>query len=692
MCGIAGVLRRDGRRVPPVLLRRMAGAIRHRGPDGFGYYAGPRCGLAHVRLSIVDVAGGAQPMTNEDGRLLVVYNGEVYNHVELRRELQAHGHRFRTRSDTEVLLHAYEQWGEAMLHRLNGQFAFALYDRVAHSVWLARDRFGVRPLFFAERNGDLYFASEAKAIFATGEVAAEPDPRGIDEVFTLWAARAPRTVFRGVQALEPGCCARWQDGELRITRYYELRFADAAEEPRDAVSTLDRLMHDSVALRMRADVPVGAYLSGGLDSSITCALAARSSPHRLRTFSVTFDDPALDESAHQHLVAEQLRSEHHVQAIRRTEIGELFPEVVWHAETPLLRTAPAPMYLLARLTRAQGIKVVLTGEGSDELFLGYDLFKETAVRLFCLRQPASTLRPRLFDRLYPYLQMDGHGAGWRSDGIADGASRGAAWRSDGGADGASRGAAWRAFFLGAGPPDDPLFSHLPRVRLAAWARSFYSAGMRAALGRADPLEELRASLPRELARWSPLHRAAYLEMTTLLSSYLLSSQGDRMALAHGVEARFPFLDHRLFELAAALPVRSKLCGLREKEILRRWARELVPPAVRRRPKQPYRAPDIPAFFHAQEPAYVAEALAPASLERAGFFEPRAVGALVARCRAGRATSVRESQALVGILSTQLWYDRFFVHPPASSDDRRADVALNDALDASESALMPLEVQ
>jgi asparagine synthase (glutamine-hydrolysing) len=441
-----------------------------------------------------------------------------------------------------------------MLERLNGQFAFAIYDRRDESVFLARDRFGVRPLFYSEQHGDLVFGSEIKALFASGEVAPVPDLCGLDEVFTFWAARPPRTVFDGVRSLEPGCFAVWQDGQLRVQRYYTFEYPEAGEESPAALAQLDELLQSAVALRLRADVPVGGYLSGGLDSSIACALAAAHSPHQLRTFSVTFDDPRLDEREFQRLVAREVKSHHAVQAIGASEVAAVFPDVVRHTETPLVRTAPAPLLLLARLTRQQGIKVVLTGEGSDELFLGYDLFKETVVRLFCLRQPESRRRPRLFDRLYPYL---------------GGGNRG--------------GELWRRFFLEAGAVDDPLFSHLPRFGLTAHIKQFYSSDLRDALAGADPLEELRASLPAAFPRWSPLNRAAYLEIVTLLSPYLLSSQGDRVSLAHAVEGRYPFLDHRLFEFAARLPTRSKLRGLREKDILRRWARDVVPSAVVTRP-------------------------------------------------------------------------------------------------------------
>lgn len=637
MCGIAGIAHRDATSVAIEPLARMAAAIRHRGPDGYGFYAGLHVGFAHVRLSILDLAGGAQPLTNEDGQVIVTYNGEIYNHPELRRELEARGHTFRTRSDTEVLVHAYEEWGAEMLRRLNGQFAFAIYDATTQTIFMARDRFGVRPLFYAQKGGSLYFASEVKALFATGEIHASLDPASLDEVFTFWAARPPRTGFQGVHALEPGTYAVWRGGRLQLHRYYEIDFPEASAEPADAIERLDELMLSGAGMRMRADVPVGAYLSGGLDSSITSALAAASSPHTLRSFSITFDDPRFDESEYQRAVADAVGSRHAMTSIGPNAIAGCFPDVVWHAETPLLRTAPAPMYLLAKLTKSCGIKVVMTGEGADELFLGYDLFKEVSVRRFCLRRPQSRPRQRLFDRLYPYLLEQG-----------------------------SAGEFWRRFFLDAGPTSDPLFSHLPRFQLTSWIKEFYSPEFAASLATTNVLGELRASLPTRFFGWSALNQATYLEMTLLLSPYLLSSQGDRMAMAFGVEGRYPFLDHRLFEFVAALPTGSRLLGLKEKEILRRWSRRILPPGIQQRRKQPYRAPDAPSFFGPNSPDWVREMLTAEAVSRVGVFSPRGVAGLVARCRAGKATSTRENQALVGILSTQLLHQQFV--------ERRADVA------------------
>lgn len=629
MCGLAGVARTSAREISSTLLRRMGGAIRHRGPDGFGLYLGHRVGLAHVRLSIIDLAGGAQPILNETGDVVVAYNGEIYNFAALTRELVARGHRFRTRSDTEVLAHGWEEWGEAMFAKLEGQFAFALYDRRDESVRLVRDRFGVRPLFYAAQGGDLYFGSEVKALLASGEVAGRPDPIGIDQALVLWGPKAPRTPFEGVHQVRPGSALTWRRGRVTEAVYWRPGYEPQPIELGDALDRLDVLLRQSVADRLVADVPVGAYLSGGLDSSVICRIANEQLHGQLRTFSLAFADGEFDERSHQELVAAALGTRHSSVTIDSSDIAADFPLAVYHAETPLMRTAPVPLLRLARHTREQGITVVLTGEGADELFLGYDLFKEVLVREFCLRQPESTRRPRLFERLYPYLR-----------GV-----RGA-------------GDFWKQFFLQAGGPTDPLFSHRPRFTTSAGIRGFYHPDFRSEATARDVVDDLAAALPKEFDGWSTINRAAFLELDTLLAGYLLSSQGDRMSLAYGVEGRYPFLDHKLFEFSARLPESLKLMGLSDKRLLRRWARGTLPVAAAARPKQPYRAPVVAPFFGEGRPSWIDELLDPGGIAAGAIFAPDAVAGLVRRCRAGRATGAREEQALVGILSTELWRRRF----------------------------------
>jgi asparagine synthase (glutamine-hydrolysing) len=605
----------------------MAGALRHRGPDGWGLAREAGAGLVSTRLAIFDVPGGWQPMRGPAGTL-VVYNGEVYNHPELRREV---GGAFATTSDTEVVHRLLERDGLAALDRLNGQFAFAWWEPEARRLTLVRDRFGVRPLHWAALpGGGIAFASEAKALFASGEVAAAPGLGGIDEVFTTWGARAPRTAFAGIAQLPPGGLLVWEDGALVARRtWWE---PDFGADPRAAdADDLADLLADAVRLRLRADVPVGTYLSGGLDSSLITALAQRASEHELRTFSVAFHDARYDERAYQQLVAEALGTRHHVVEAGSREIADGFRAVVEHAETPLIRTAPVPLYLLAQATRAHGITVVATGEGADELFWGYDLFKETALRELHARDPGRA--EALLGELYPYLDIPAE-------------RRGPAWR--------------RAFFDG-GTPDDPLFSHRPRIAATGIVRAFYRPEVAQALrGEGDdPLARLSSELPPAFAGWSALERAAHLELTTLLAPNLLAAQGDRVAMAHGVEGRFPFLDHRVFELAARLAPERKLGpGLREKAALRDLAQRLLPRAVVERPKQPYRAPEVAPFFGDDAPAWVEERLEARALDAVGIFDPARVAGLLRRCRTGKASNFREGMALVGILSTQVWHERF----------------------------------
>ena len=627
MCGIAGLVRPS----PDIpieerALLRMARAVRHRGPDGYGLALDRGAGFVSTRLAIVDLPRGWQPLESGAGGMLV-YNGEVYNHPELRAELSARGEEFETVSDTEVVLRLLERDGLGALDRLNGQFALAWWQRDARRLVLVRDRFGVRPLHYAlGADGTLVFGSEAKALFASGEIAAEPDLRGLDDVFTLWGPRPPRTPFRGVSQLAPGGLLVWEEGEITARRsWWTADFGSGGPRPEPQLA---EVLRESVRLRLRADVPVGAYLSGGLDSSLITALAREEVADRLETFSVAFSDPLFDERGHQEAVAQALGTNHHAVEIGAAEIARAFPDVVRHAEVPLVRTGPVPLFLLAQEVRRRGITVVITGEGADELFWGYDLFKEVAIRELHDREPERALA--LLDGLYPYL----------------------------GAGGARRGPAWRRFLLETGARGDLLRSHLTRVEATAAVKAFYCDEVAAELAGGGSLERLRAEVPESFGRWSALERAAWLEVTTLLSPYLLAAQGDRVAMAHGVEGRFPFLDHRVFELAASLPAERKLDGTRDKVALRELASGLLPAAVAARPKQPYRAPEVAPFFGPGAPEWVDELLSPDGLAEAGIFDAQRTAGLLRRCRAGRVAGIRESMALVGILSTGLWHRAF----------------------------------
>jgi len=646
MCGIAGIIGEGEPGARRDRMLEMLGMIRHRGPDQFGVYQDAAATLGSARLSIIDLSTGQQPISNEDGSLWIVFNGEIFNYVELRPELEARGHRFRTASDTEVLLHLFEEYGAGCLERLNGQFAFAIWDARARRLLLARDRLGIRPLYYTEVDGLLLFASEVKALFAHPAARRELDPVSLRQVFTYWSTLAGRSAFLGVHQLRPGHTLAYSDGRIETRRYWRLEFpAEPAreEEERESLERFKELLVDATLIRLRSDVPVGAYLSGGLDSSMIAHIIRSRTSNELATFSIAFDDPQFDESGFQLRMARLLGTRHEVVRATHAEIGRVFPEVVWHTETPVTRTAPAPMFLLSKLARDSGFKVVMTGEGADELLAGYDIFKEAAIRRFCLRQRDSALRPLLFRRLYADIP------GLRETSPAFLA----------------------AFFLAGADADSPYFSHAVRWRNSARALRFLSQETARAAedGGAAP------EVPAEFCRWGPLERSQFLECTVFLSEYLLSSQGDRVGMAHSVESRLPYLDYRVVEFAGRLPARLKLRGMKDKYLLRLLGREFLPADVWQRPKRPYRAPIHKSFF-GPAPDYVCELLSPERIRAAGFFEPAAVSRLVAKIAGGAQVSETDDMALAGILSTQLVQHAFVEHFPAARpvSPERDDVA------------------
>jgi asparagine synthase (glutamine-hydrolysing) len=531
MCGVAGVLSFLRREDHSARVRRMLQRIRHRGPEEFCLYIGQGVGLGHARLSIIDLASGQQPMCNDDGTKWIIFNGEIFNFVEIRNDLVARGHRFRTGSDTEVLLRHFEENGPEGLKELNGQFAFAVWDARERTLFLARDRVGICPLFYTFHDGDFLFASEIKAIFADPRIPRELDPVALDDVFTFWFTLAPATVFKGIFELPP---AHWMtvtdSGTVRVQRYWDLPECDdaacgAVREEANYAEELRELLVDATRIRLRADVPVGAYLSGGLDSSVTAGIVRSFFPeNELRTFSVRFVDKEFDEGDKQKLMSRHLGTRHDEIICRGGDIAGIMEKVVWHAETALLRTAPAPMFLLSRLVRERGFKVVLTGEGADEILAGYDIFKEAKVRRFIEASPGSAMRPLLLRRLYPYLVRS--------------PAQAAAYA--------------KRFFLA---PPDPFgrewISHAPRWNMTSMAKTFFSEGLREELkGHESATARISDLLSRSEGNRTedPMSWAQRIEFKTLLPGYLLSSQGDRMLMGNSVEGD-SFLDHPLSNTA-----------------------------------------------------------------------------------------------------------------------------------------------
>lgn len=651
MCGIVGEV---GAATAPKrsekTIRDMLGTIRHRGPDEFGIYLDDSAALGSARLSIVDLTSGQQPISTQSGRFWIVFNGEIFNHLELRAELEATGHPLKTNCDTEVFLRLFEDSGPSCLSRMNGQFAVAIWDTHRKELFLARDRLGIRPLFFYRKNGRLVFASEIKALACHPSVDLEIDPSGIQQVFEFWSCQQGTTAFKDIQQLMPGHFAVFSEAGMTFQRYWKPELTPCGPTELGEQEALDRLreaVSNAVSVRLRADVPVGAYLSGGLDSSLIAAMVKEHATGRFDTFSIAFTDAEFDESKHQQAVARHLGTTHQVVEATHSDIARVFPEVIWHTESPLLRTAPAPMFLLSKLVKSAGYKVVLTGEGADEFFAGYDIFKEAKIRAFWARQPDSILRPRLLERIYPDIKaLSRLGPGYL-----------------------------RSFFgSGLHATDDPDYSHRIRWSNTARTQRYFSAEFRKACegNQHQPQCEGRSDAV------GILERAQQTEIRTFLSPYLLSSQGDRMGMAHSVEGRFPFLDPEVVSFASVLPTRLKMPALRDKSLLRRLASDMLPSDISKRPKKPYRAPIHSCFFHNRSPDYVDELLSERRLSDKGFFDAKAVGFLIKKVHAGHTIGEVDNMALAGILSTQLLHQQFVADPRRSeSVDYRDDVKVID---------------
>ncbi|MCP4680247.1 MAG: asparagine synthase (glutamine-hydrolyzing) [Deltaproteobacteria bacterium] len=638
MCGIAGIYN-TGEAPPPKEqeLQAMGAKLRHRGPDGLGFYRDDDVGFAHARLSIIDLATGDQPIHNEDKTVWVILNGEIFNYIELRRELEHQGHRFYTQSDTEVLVHLYEEHGDNFVDHLNGQFGIALWDTRRKALLLVRDRPGIVPLFIAETGNRLLFASEVKALLPMLGEAPRLNLQSLDQLMTFWAPVSPNTVFEGIFEIPPGEMRIVRGKKIEARRYWDWPFPtdgvyrEGSES--DLAEELHELLVDATTIRLRSDVPVGAYLSGGLDSSVITSMIHHHGNVPLRTFSIGFEDKDLDETSHQQKMIDHLNADHSRIHCGPRDIADNFLRTIWHTESPVLRTAPVPMGILSGLVHDQNYRVVLTGEGADEVLGGYDIFKEAKIRQFWARHPKSKLRPLLLKRLYPYLSMT---------------------------QGQSQGYLSNFFGQGIETPDLSYFSHIPRFRTTAKSKDFLLAEIKAALtGDIEP--SIETLLPKSFASWHPFNRSQYMEIKSLMSGYLLNSQGDRMLLSNSVEGRFPFLDHRVMEFACRIHPRLKMKVLDEKYLLKKAAGHYLPSDIVKRHKQPYRAPDIPAFIGGDTqttPDYVQELLSEEMITRYGYFDPNRVRLLNKKARAGRAVGYKDNMAFIGILSTQIWHYHF----------------------------------
>jgi asparagine synthase (glutamine-hydrolysing) len=634
MCGLAGVLDLKGRHWPDrAVLQRMADALAHRGPDDDGFFVGAGIGLAHRRLSIVGLSDGRQPIFNEDRSIAVICNGELFDFLERRVELEANGHVFRTHSDCEIIVHLYEDYGEELFQHLRGQFAFVLVDLKRRTVFLARDRVGICPLYWSQQGDALYFGSEIKAIFASGAVAPTADPRGLDHLFTFFALGTRRTMFEGVQAVAPGHYLKiaWRGDDRAAMpveiKYWDFDFPDWGEEddpgPASAIAAFEQTFARAVELRLRADVPVVGYLSGGVDSAYVLATAARVAGRALPSFTIRIPDPALDEGKEAAAAASAIGCRATMIEAGPDLISDTYPSLITATESPVLDTSCAALLALSREVRAQGYKVVLTGEGADEGFAGYPWFK--------IRELARVLD--VGDRFRPSTLMSRTARKWAAPNL-------------------SFAELAHIDALIGGPHAQSLVYNL----VARSRAHYYSAGLREELGTYVAYEDLDLDVER-MARWHPLNRSLYLGYKVHLPGLLLSQKGDRVAMANSVETRYPFLDEDVIAFAARMHPRWKLRrGLKEKHLLRQAATRVLPKTVAQRPKGIFRAP-LAETFLTRAPTFVRDLLSPESLARTGYFDADAVARDCAVIAEGHGEQLGKfaSLGLGGVVATQLWH-------------------------------------
>lgn len=625
MCGIFGEVNfRSADVAAPAVRRRMGDVLSHRGPDDYGLWEGDGAWLGHRRLSIIDLDRGHQPLSNETDSLWVVFNGEIYNYQSLRADLLENGHRLRTLTDTETIPHLYEDHGIDLVHRLTGMFAFALWDARARCLLLARDRLGEKPLYYYYDGVRLIFASEIKALLQHPQISRAVDLRSVDEFLTLQYIQPPHTAFAQIKKLPPAHVLVASKAGLEVRSYWQLSYQPkwtAGEE--DLLDALEVHLSEAVRSRLIADVPVGAFLSGGIDSSLITALMARHAAGPVKTFSIGFEDQRMNELGHARQVARCFATEHHEFVVRPNAV-EVLPRLIWHFDEPLADPAAIPTYYMAQMT-AQHVKVALNGEGGDELFAGYERYLGLNW-IHAYRRLPPSLRKHVIGR-------------------------------------------WVGRLPGALHPRSPLrqllvlnrlslaplrstISHAVAICDVSLRQELYTPEFRAALGNHDPLASVE-SFFHDPAPGAFLDRLLHMDVMTSLPGELLAKV-DRMTMAHGLEGRAPFLDHPLAEFAARLPVHYKMRGLTPKYLLRKLAARLLPPPIARRRKQGFGVP-LGDWFRNELFGLLHTTLLSDRLAARGLLQPRAVKRLLYSHQSGKADY---SQQLWTLLNLELWFQTY----------------------------------
>ncbi len=635
MCGIAGAFDLVGERTFPAgRLRAMTGAIAHRGPDDEQIHIEPGVALGVRRLSIVDLEGGRQPISNEDGTIWVAYNGELFNYHELRPDLLARGHHLATRCDTEAWVHLYEDHGENLFERVNGQFALSLWDRRNRILLLPRDRMGVCPLYYAEADGWLLWASEVKSLFASGMVAPRPDPKGVDYFFHFISAGTTRTFFEGIRSIPPGHFLRVRPGQVDLRKYWDLDFPDAGQErrmedPEPLIDELEERLTRAVERRLMADVPVVSYISGGLDSTTVLGLTKAVRGEAVPSFTIGLDRAGPDERSKSVESARILGSKLTTVTMTRADIARAYPELIVAAEGPVLDTSCACLLRLAQAVRASGYKVALTGEGSDEGLAGYLWFKTQKVRnaLFGRSPKAAEVARRVLRSI----------SGGRAPA------------------GRSLPEIPRRAIGGVRPAQQDMFELTAQTR-----PMFYSEAMWDRLDDHDAYSDLDITNDR-IGRWDPLNQSIYVAFRVMFAGLLMIAKGDRVARAASIETRYPFLDHDVITFCSQIAPEYKLHGMTDKWILRQVAARTLPPRIAGRRKTMFRANMSGTFLGSDRPAWVDQLLSPESIRASGYFDPAAVESERRAMERTSRLSPRRFLADIGlmsVISTQLWHHTY----------------------------------
>jgi len=630
MCGINGIAfsGRSRRMVDPAVLKRMRDVINHRGPDDEGIFIDGPIGLGHRRLSIVDVKSGHQPMTNEDGTLRITYNGEIYNHADFRADLEALGHTYQTHCDTETILHLYEEHRERCVDYLRGMFAFAIWDQRCKELFVARDRLGVKPLYYVHTDdGSLYFGSEIKTLLEAGAIKPELNHRAMPDYLANHATSGEETLFRGVKRLLPGHVMIWRDGNLTVSRYWDVSFVRHADEGRsekDYIAEWSDLFRTSVRLRLMADVPLGMFLSGGIDSSAIAAVMSGMVTEPIKTFSVAFKEREANELEYARMVARQFKTNHHEVVVSPEEFFTALPKLVWHEDEPLAHPSSVALYFVSLLA-SKHVKVVLTGEGSDEMLAGYGRYRKTILNL-ALGARYNDLMPQGIRNLVR-KQIEGMpGAKLRQKLLRS--------------------------FLAVAPDIESIYFDNFSVFPRAMQPELLTSQMRERVGPIDPYSGLRELL-KETDATSFLDRLLYADIKTYLHELLMKQ--DQMSMATSVESRVPFLDHKLVEFTSGLPQRLKLRGWTTKYVLRESMKGLLPEAILSRPKMGFPVP-IGMWFRGAYSSVIDEyVLSDRALNR-GIFSPDFVRSLVGRHQTG---GENHSERLWALVNFEIWQRQFF---------------------------------